>query len=140
MTRNMKRSQRARAVVYYSSIIVSLGLIWGGGMSLLRGEIAEGVIAIFLGILVQLGLKWFRIGEQATSPTSDERGAIAGESFYEAHEAGAANSVKGTDETYTQGQQEVFQRQAARGTDGATLMVDTRSELDIRHKNIRREN
>lgn len=139
MTRNMKRRQRARAVIYYLSIIVSLGLIWGGGMSLLRGGIVEGIIAISLGILLQLGLKRFRIGERATSPTPDERGAIAGETVYDAHETDATASIEGSDETSKQEQQQVFQRQAARGTDGATLMIDSRSELDIRHKNIKRE-
>ncbi len=112
MTRNTKRRQRARAAVYYLAIIVSLGLVWGGGMSLLRGGIVEAVIAIFLGILLQLGLKRFRIGEQATSPPSDERGATAGESFYDAHETDAVTTVKGSDATSKQGQQQVFQRQA----------------------------
>ncbi len=129
MTRNTKRTQRARAAVYYFSIIVSLGLIWGGGMSLLRGGIVEGIIAIFLGILLQLGLKRFGMDKQ-----ENERGANTEEQFYDADEMAATPTSKDMDETPAQAQQKTFQREAARGTDGATLMLDPNSRLDLRHK------
>lgn len=134
MTRNTKRTQRARAAVYYFSIIVSLGLIWGGGMSLLRGGIVEGIIAIFLGILLQLGLKRFRMDKQESRPKFNERGANTEEQFYDADEMAATPTSKDMDETPAQAQQKTFQREATRGTDGATLLLDSNSRLDLPHK------
>lgn len=134
MTNNTKRRQRARAVIFYFSMVLSLGLIWGGGMSLLRGGIVEGVIAILLGILLQLGLKRSALGSRESRPKSDRRGAGADEEFYGAGETNNTTAIEHSDDAPKQEQQKVLQRQGARGTDGATLLLDANSKLDLPRK------
>lgn len=62
-----KLSQHTRTVFYYCAILLSVGLIWGGGMAILRGSIPEGLVAIALGVLLQLGLQ--RLGVASSSST-----------------------------------------------------------------------
>lgn len=134
MKRNTKRKQHVRAIVYYLSIVISLGLIWGGGMSLLRGGVIEGVVSILLGILLQLGLKRYGTGNQARGPKSDKHALSADNNLRDADVDEAAPVMESADDVSEQVRQKAFQRRAARGTDGATLMVDSRTNLDLTHK------
>lgn len=134
MTKNRKRTPHARTIVYYVSIIISLGLIWGGGMSLLRGATIDGLIAIVLGILLQVGLKWSGIGERENRPKTSERDAVLQEHVYEISEMDATPKTDDLEETPEQVQNAVFRRKAAGGTDGATLLLDSNSKLDLPHK------
>lgn len=134
MTKNEKRTRHARTIVYYISIIISLGLIWGGGMSLLRGAAIDGLIAIVLGIVLQVGLKRSGIGKRENRPKTSERDAVSQEYVYEISEMDATPATDDLEEAPEQAQNAVFRRQAAGGTDGATLLLDSNSKLDLPHK------
>lgn len=134
MKRNMKQKRRARAVVYYLSIVISLALIWGGGMALLRGEITEGVIAILLGILLQLGLKRYGIGDQTSDLQSDEHAFSADDYVRDVDLDRAEPVFDPGDDAPERVPQRPSQRRPTRGTDGATLLLDSGSSLDLAPK------
>lgn len=84
MRDNMKLSQHAKTIAYYGGILFSIGLIWGGGMAALRGSVPEGLAAIILGILLQLGLKHLEISDRK-DPGPDWRRLIVRDDLRDRH-------------------------------------------------------
>lgn len=131
MKSSTKLSRRVRTIAYYGGMILSVGLIWGGGMSALRESILEGGLAILLGLVMQLGLQRLDMddGEDA-NPDSDHffvRDFLrdAGKK----RNVGAPNQGQGPDDERAIDRPQM-RRRGGQGTDGATLSLDVTATLN----------
>lgn len=124
MKNDTKFSQHTRTIFYYCGILLSVGLIWGGGMAVLRGRIPEGLVAIALGVLLQLGLQGFGVASSSsTGPAPDWRRLIVRDHLHDMRRTAATKSrvTELAQSDKKSAKQARMWNRDVRGSDGAIL-------------------